>query len=34
VIQKGRPIPTELPSSVVPPRKREILASFKRAGFS
>jgi hypothetical protein len=34
VIQKGRPIPAELPSSVVPPRKREILASFKRAGFS
>lgn len=32
VIQKGRPIPAELPTSVVPPRKREILASYKRAG--
>lgn len=26
VIQKGRPIPTELPISVVPPGKRSILA--------
>jgi hypothetical protein len=27
VIQKGRPIPTELPASVVPPGKRELLAA-------
>ena len=30
VIQKGRPIPAELPTSVVPPGKRDILASYKR----
>ena len=29
VIQKGRPIPTELPASVVPPSKRALLASKK-----
>lgn len=29
VIQKGRPIPTELPTSVVPPSKRSILAQRK-----
>ena len=27
VIQKGRPIPAELPASVVPPSKRELLAA-------
>lgn len=31
VIQKGRPIPTELPSSVVPPSKRSIVAERKHA---
>jgi len=30
VIQKGRPIPTELPASVIPPSKREILAEQKK----
>ena len=25
VIQKGRPIPAELPASVIPPRKRELI---------
>jgi hypothetical protein len=25
VIQKGRPIPSELPPSVIPPRKRHLL---------
>jgi len=29
VIQKGRPIPTELPPSVVPPSKRDLLAARK-----
>lgn len=29
VIQKGRPIPAELPTSVVPPSKREVLAARK-----
>lgn len=33
VIQKGRPIPTELPASVVPPSKREVLAARKGGGF-
>lgn len=32
VIQKGRPIPSELPASVVPPGKREIIAQRKRTG--
>ena len=32
VIQKGRPIPTELPASVIPPSKRELLASRKGGG--
>ena len=30
IIQKGRPIPTELPTSVVPPSKRGIVAQRKR----
>jgi hypothetical protein len=30
VIQKGRPIPTELPASVIPPTKREILADQRK----
>jgi EH domain-containing protein 1 len=29
VIQKGRPIPGELPTSVVPPSKREVVAARK-----
>ena len=29
VIQKGRPIPSELPASVVPPRKRALVAEKK-----
>ena len=33
VIQKGRPIPTELPATVIPPRKRELIAQRKKAGF-
>lgn len=32
VVQKGRPIPSELPSSVVPPMKREILKTRKSGG--
>jgi len=32
VIQKGRPIPTELPSSVIPPSKRA-LVSKRKGGF-
>lgn len=31
VIQKGRPIPVELPPTVVPPSKRELLAARKQA---
>jgi hypothetical protein len=33
VIQKGRPIPTELPTSVIPPSKRDLVASRKQGGF-
>jgi Cytoskeletal-regulatory complex EF hand len=33
VIQKGRPIPTELPATVIPPSKRELIAQRKKAGF-
>ena len=33
VIQKGRPIPAELPASVVPPSKRELLAARRGGGF-
>jgi EH domain-containing protein 1 len=33
VIQKGRPIPAELPATVIPPRKRELIAQRKKAGF-
>lgn len=33
VIQKGRPIPAELPASVVPPSKRSLLAARKGGGF-
>lgn len=33
VVQKGRPIPTELPASVVPPSKRDILATRKQSSF-
>lgn len=33
VIQKGRPIPAELPASVVPPSKRELLAQRKQTAF-
>ena len=29
VVQKGRPIPTELPQSVVPPKKRELIKARK-----
>jgi len=29
VIQKGRPIPTELPASVIPPSKRALIAERK-----
>lgn len=32
VIQKGRPIPTELPISVIPPSKRELVAARKNSG--
>ena len=32
VIQKGRPIPAELPASVIPPSKRELLAERKYSG--
>jgi hypothetical protein len=32
VSQKGRPIPDELPPSVIPPRKRELVAQRKKAG--
>jgi EH domain-containing protein 1 len=32
VIQKGRPIPTELPISVIPPSKRELVALRKKSG--
>lgn len=31
VIQKGRPIPTELPSTVIPPKKRDLVAARKKA---
>jgi EH domain-containing protein 1 len=30
VIQKGRPIPVELPASVIPPGKRELLLQRKQ----
>ena len=30
VIQKGRPIPTELPASVIPPSKRTMMAQRKQ----
>jgi len=33
VIQKGRPIPAELPSSVIPPSKRALVKQFKQGGF-
>ena len=33
VIQKGRPIPTELPASVIPPSKREMMAQRKQQSF-
>ena len=33
VIQKGRPIPAELPASVVPPSKRALLTARKGGGF-
>lgn len=33
VIQKGRPIPDELPTTVVPPRKRGILNARKNSAF-
>lgn len=33
VIQKGRPIPIELPASVIPPRKRELVEARKNTGF-
>jgi Cytoskeletal-regulatory complex EF hand len=32
VIQKGRPIPKELPPTVIPPSKRELLAARKLSG--
>ena len=32
VIQKGRPIPAELPDTVVPPGKRELLLQRRNAG--
>ena len=32
VIQKGRPIPAELPATVIPPSKRELLAERKYSG--
>jgi hypothetical protein len=34
VIQKGRPIPAELPASVIPPSKRELVAQRKKLGMS
>ena len=33
VIQKGRPIPAELPSTVVPPSKRHLIAQTKKNAF-
>jgi len=33
VIQKGRPIPSELPTSVIPPRKRGLVEERKKSGF-
>ena len=33
VVQKGRPIPSELPATVVPPSKREFLGSRKQSAF-
>lgn len=33
VIQKGRPIPAELPASVIPPRKRHLIAQQKKTVF-
>ena len=33
VIQKGRPIPDELPNTVVPPSKRAIIAARKQNPF-
>lgn len=33
VIQKGRPIPTELPQTVIPPSKRELMAQRNKGGF-
>lgn len=33
VDQKGRPIPSELPATVVPPSKRELLAARKQSAF-
>ena len=33
VIQKGRPIPTELPVSVIPPSKRALVRDRKGGGF-
>ncbi|GAX23307.1 EH domain-containing protein 3 [Fistulifera solaris] len=33
VVQKGRPIPSELPASVVPPSKRELLSARKQSAF-
>jgi EH domain-containing protein 1 len=32
VLQKGRPIPTELPTSVIPPSKRELVANRNQGG--
>lgn len=34
VIQKGRPIPAELPASVIPPRKRELVEQRKKSGIA
>lgn len=33
VIQKGRPIPDELPNAVIPPSKRALLAERKQSAF-
>ena len=33
VIQKGRPIPEELPTAVIPPSKRDIILSRKNSAF-
>ena len=33
VLQKGRPIPEELPATVVPPSKRALLAARKNSNF-